>query len=137
VQRSRRTCSVRAKRPWVAGVLYVLTILSLRLPLEHTCWNLQVSNGSLAASETLERSNGFDPDRDGRRALSSRRSLTAGQSDGICLACALSQSIKSHDTAPEGSSPALATSYAMTTSELTLPFFDFCFATSKRGPPLS
>lgn len=58
-------------------------------------------------------------------------------SHGVCLACALSQSLKNEDLVLEQLSPTGVTFETLIPFDLSLPFSDFCLATSKRGPPTS
>jgi hypothetical protein len=125
----------RERRLIAIVVLCAFSFFSFALSQEHTCLIQQqrdltqrtsAISGSPGALESIVYSH---------PSLSNLRGIAANQSDGICLACAWSQSLIKQGTIVQLVSPSLVNSLMLTPSHRVIPFLDLCLATQKRGPP--
>ncbi|MBZ5536948.1 MAG: hypothetical protein LAO31_13425 [Acidobacteriia bacterium] len=116
-------------------VLCAFSFFSFALSQEHTCLIQQERDLTQSASAISGSPGAFGSIVYSHSSLSSLRGTGATQSDGICLACAWSQSLIKQVTIVQLVSPSLVNSLLLTPSHRVIPFLDLCLATQKRGPP--
>lgn len=115
--------------------LCAFSFFSFSLGLEHTCLTQRGPDSPALASRITNVSGGVEAPVCSRLLVSSQRRATTNPGDGVCLACAWSQSLIKQISIVQLISPALVNSLLLTPTQRIIPFHDLCCATLKRGPP--
>lgn len=116
-------------------VLCAFSFFSFALSLEHTCLTQQGLDLSQVAPAISSSSGAAETVVSPHPSFSRLRGTATNQGDGICLACAWSQSLIKQVAIVHLISPSLVNSLLLTPSDRVIPFLDLCLAMQKRGPP--
>lgn len=135
IQATTKDLSRRVQRLISIVVLCAFSFFSFALSLDHTCLNQKGFGPTQGAPAISSSSGGIEPIVYSHPAFSGFRGTGTTPGDGICLACAWSQSLIKQATVVHLVSPSLVNSLLLTPSHRVIAFLDLCLATQKRGPP--